>query len=155
MADDGTLSQADIDALTSGLLGAIGGGEVNLDALQPAMDIMMDKGSSTIEGLINKASKMTAMEIKVECRMSRQMPMPRYRAGLILYLNACKEGVFDKNFKPPFSQAELKRIDHSWQNAFREISLAEGVPIPDLESDDPKDGEYVELVEAAPPEVSK
>lgn len=84
----------------------------------------------------------TATEILVECRYSVQAPEPRYRAGLIVYLNAAKAGLWDRHWQPPFEFPVLKRLDAAW----KATALAAGEPtkIPDLEQDGPA-GEYDDL----------
>jgi hypothetical protein len=84
----------------------------------------------------------TATEIQVECRRSTQAPEPRYRAGLVLYLNAARAGLWDPNWKPAFENSALKRIDAGWKAAF--AAASEDVSVPDLEQEGPR-GEYSEL----------
>jgi flagellar motor switch protein FliN len=63
MADDGPLSQADIDALTSGLLGGVSTG-VDPAALRPEVDAIMEQGSSVVGTLLNRKAVMAVNEIK-------------------------------------------------------------------------------------------
>lgn len=65
MAEDGPLSQADIDALTAGLLGDIPGmGGLDLGALQPEVEVIASQGSSVLVVLLNKPATLTVREIK-------------------------------------------------------------------------------------------
>lgn len=86
----------------------------------------------------------TATEVQVECRRSAQSPEPRYRAGLVLYLNAARAGLFDPQWKPPFTASQLKKIDAAWKAAYIAAAEQEGEPLPDLRLDGPK-GEYEPL----------
>jgi hypothetical protein len=84
----------------------------------------------------------TATEILVECRCSVQAPEPRYRAGLIVYLNAAKAGLWDRHWQPPFEFPALKRLDAAWKAAA--LAAGEESKTPDLEQDGPA-GEYDDL----------
>lgn len=86
----------------------------------------------------------TATEIQVECRRSTQAPDPRYRAGLVVFLNAAKAGLWDPKWQSPFPEAKLRRIDLAWQAAMVAGSEAAGELVPDLEADGPE-GEYPPL----------
>ena len=87
----------------------------------------------------------TAMGIRVECRRSVQLPQPRYRAGLVVFVAAAKQGLWDPNWQSPFTAGELKRLDEGWRGAFTAVSDAAGVSVPDLEKDG-SEGEYEKLV---------
>lgn len=87
----------------------------------------------------------TATEVRVELRRSVQNADPRYRAGLVLYLNHCKAHLWDKNFTPQFKPAELRALDEGFKAAVVAAQEREGVELPDLESDDPVAGEYEDL----------
>lgn len=63
MADEGPLSQADIDALTSGLLGGAGGG-FDADALRPEVELIVEQGSSVIGTLLNRGSNLVLGDIR-------------------------------------------------------------------------------------------
>jgi hypothetical protein len=84
-----------------------------------------------------------ATEILVECRRSTQAPEPRYRAGLVVFLNAAKAGLWDPNWKPPFEPPKLKQIDAAWKAALAAAGDEAGEKVPDLEQDGPG-GEYEE-----------
>jgi flagellar motor switch protein FliN len=64
MAEDGPLSQADIDALTMGLLGDTATSGVDVMALRPEVDAISEKCGSVLGTLLNRAVSMTAREIK-------------------------------------------------------------------------------------------
>jgi flagellar motor switch protein FliN/FliY len=65
MAEDGALSQADIDALTAGLLGdASADSGINASALQPEVETILEQGSSVLSTLLNRATSMSLREIK-------------------------------------------------------------------------------------------
>lgn len=63
MADEGPLSQADIDALTSGLLGGSGGG-FDPDALRQEVEVIIEQGSSVIGTLISRGSNLVLGDIR-------------------------------------------------------------------------------------------
>lgn len=63
MADEGPLSQADIDALTSGLLGGAGGG-FDPDALRSEVDVIIEQASSVIGTLLNRGSNLVLGDIR-------------------------------------------------------------------------------------------
>lgn len=88
----------------------------------------------------------TALEVRVMCRRSVQTPAPQYRAGLVVYVNAAKEGLWDNNWQMPFERSELKRVDDAWRKAFVELCQESGAPMPDLEKEGPE-SEYPELKE--------
>lgn len=85
----------------------------------------------------------TATEVQVECRRSTQAPEPRYRAGLVVHLNAARAGLWDPNWKPPLTNGELKRMDAAWKAAYV-AGAPEGERVPDLEAEGAA-GEYGEL----------
>lgn len=88
---------------------------------------------------------MTSAEFQVEMRRSQQMPEVRYRAGLVVYISACRAGLWDPNFRAPFEPNQLKRIDQAFAAAARAAGDDAGEPLINLESEDPAD-EYGELV---------
>jgi flagellar motor switch protein FliN len=63
MADDGPLSQADIDALTAGLLGDAGGEPLDTSSLRPEVEVILEKGASVLTTLLNRASTLTLQDI--------------------------------------------------------------------------------------------
>lgn len=75
----------------------------------------------------------TATEIEVECRRSVQAREPRYRAGLVVFLNAAKAGLWDPAWQSQFSPSLLARVDEAWKKAFVLASDAQGEALPDLE----------------------
>lgn len=85
----------------------------------------------------------TATEVQVECRRSVQASI-RYRAGLVVFLNAAKAGLWDPNWTPPFEPRQLKQMDLAWTAAAIAAGDASGERVPDLERDGPE-GEYAEL----------
>lgn len=94
----------------------------------------------------------TATEIQIECRRSVQAPEPRYRAGVIVYLNAAKEGLWNANWQSQFEPRELKRLDAAWKAALLAAEQAEGIGAPDLEAEGEK-GEYRELTNPQEPKI--
>lgn len=64
MAEDGPLSQADIDALTAGLLGDAVATGVDAAALRPEVDAILQQGSSVVGTLLNRTASMNLREIK-------------------------------------------------------------------------------------------
>lgn len=64
MAEDGPLSQADIDALTMGLLGDTATSGVDVMALRPEVDAISEKCASVLGTLLNRSVSMNAGEIK-------------------------------------------------------------------------------------------
>lgn len=88
----------------------------------------------------------TATEILIECRRSVQAPAPRYRAGLVLFANAAKAGLFDPRWESPFEPAALKKIDLAWQAAC--VAASEAERLPDLASDGSA-GEFAPLAPEA------
>lgn len=91
----------------------------------------------------------TRTEVRVECRRSVQAPDPRYRAGLIVFLNAAKAHLFDPKWEGQIPEAQLKHIDLAWKAAYVAAEDAEGVNVPDLEGEGQKN-EYESLVKSAP-----
>ena len=83
----------------------------------------------------------TALEIMVECRRSVQAPDVRYRAGLVLHLNAARAGLMNPEWRPLFKPSELARIDRAWASAYAAAAAEAGATLPDLESG----GEYEKL----------
>jgi len=81
----------------------------------------------------------TMTEILVECRRSTQMPEPRYRAGLVVFLNAAKAGLWDPNWNPGragqayMTPGQLKKLDGAWKAALVAAGDEEGEAAPDLE----------------------
>lgn len=65
MADDGPLSQADIDALTMGLLGnATDTVTVNLDALRAEAELVVEQGASILSTVLNKTVTLPLQDLK-------------------------------------------------------------------------------------------
>lgn len=85
----------------------------------------------------------TALEVKVECRRSVQASV-RYRAGLVVWVNAAKAGLWDPNWKGNIPNAQLKKLDEAWRRAWNDLNASE--PIPDLEKEG-KEGEYAPLTQ--------
>lgn len=83
----------------------------------------------------------TATEIEVELRRSVQASEPRYRAGLVVYLNAAKSFLFDPRWKPKFQFGTFKKIDEAWKASIIKSDAENGTPLPDLEHE----GEYPDL----------
>lgn len=65
MAEEGPLSQADIDALTAGLLGdASAGGGLDAMSLRPEAETIADQGTRVLTGLLNRQASMTVRDLK-------------------------------------------------------------------------------------------
>ncbi|MDQ2999818.1 MAG: flagellar motor switch protein FliN [Fibrobacterota bacterium] len=64
MAEEGPLSQADIDALTAGLLGEASAGGVNIATIRPEVDSILDQGTSVLGTLLNRQAVMTARDVR-------------------------------------------------------------------------------------------
>jgi hypothetical protein len=96
----------------------------------------------------------TAMEVKVELRTSQQAPTPRYRAGLVAYLNYARENLFNPRFSNPFKAHELRRLDAGFQGAVLASHESSGAPAPpDLQAEGAP-AEYEELAEAGNDKLS-
>jgi hypothetical protein len=108
------------------------------DVTRAICDYQAREDTRLIDGIL------TAMEIRVECRRSVQMPNPRYRAGLIVYLQAARAGLWDPHWKNPFEPAELKKLDRAWAEAAVAAGNESGEKVPDLTKDG-EEGEYEEL----------
>jgi flagellar motor switch protein FliN/FliY len=63
MADEGPLSQADIDALTAGLLGG-GGAGFDPDALRPEADLILEQASSVIGALLGRSAAFSLHDLR-------------------------------------------------------------------------------------------
>ena len=64
MADDGPLSQADIDALTAGLLGDSPSEGVDVLALRPEADAILETASSVLGTLLNRQTSSMTREVR-------------------------------------------------------------------------------------------
>jgi len=64
MAEEGPLSQADIDALTAGLLGDAGGSAFNSDALRPEAEVIMEQASAVLGTLLNRHASIAVRDIR-------------------------------------------------------------------------------------------
>ncbi len=65
MGDDGLLSQADIDALTAGLLGnSVSSVAVNTDAIRPEADIIAEQTSSVLNVLLNRPGNVAVTDVR-------------------------------------------------------------------------------------------
>lgn len=87
----------------------------------------------------------TATEVQVLLRRHTHMEQPRYRAGLVAYLNAARESLFDPRWRAMFSQGQLRKLDAAWADAHNRVAELDGEKPTDLESDDPAEGEYPPL----------
>lgn len=87
----------------------------------------------------------TATEIQVELRQSEQQKDPRYRAGLVAYLNEARAFIFDPTYKTNFKPGQLRRLDVGFRAAVRGLAEKGETDLPNLESDDPQEGEYEDL----------
>jgi hypothetical protein len=86
----------------------------------------------------------TRTEILVECRRSTQVPEPRYRAGLVVYLNAAKANLWNPHWSAPFKAGDLKKLDAAWKAAYAAVATEAGEALPDLEENA---GEYAKIEE--------
>lgn len=84
-----------------------------------------------------------ATEVRCELRRSKQMPEPRYRAGLVTYLNEAKANLWNAQWKPAFTAQQLRAMDRAFRATLSTAMDEQGAQLPDLESDGP-DGEYNE-----------
>ena len=64
MAEEGPLSQADIDALTAGLLGDAVGGNLDAEALRPDAEAIMEQGSSVLGTLLNRTAALSIRDLR-------------------------------------------------------------------------------------------
>jgi flagellar motor switch protein FliN/FliY len=64
MADDGPLSQADIDALTAGLLGDAPSEGVDVMALRPEADAILETAASVLGTLLNRQTSSMTREVR-------------------------------------------------------------------------------------------
>src|SRR5690348_8817674 len=65
MAEEGPLSQADIDALTSGLLG--GGAQPAVDSaagVEPAVELILEQGGTVLSTLLDRAVGLTLRDTR-------------------------------------------------------------------------------------------
>ena len=86
----------------------------------------------------------TLAEVEVLCRMSVQGPLPKYRAGKVVYLNEARAGLMDPKWQSQLTHGFVKRLDKTWAEAYAAAAREAGDPLPDLEKDGPE-GEYPEL----------
>jgi flagellar motor switch protein FliN/FliY len=63
MAEDGPLSQADIDALTAGLLGDAAAPAFDPDALRPDVDVILEQASAVLGTLLNRHASLAVRRI--------------------------------------------------------------------------------------------
>lgn len=87
----------------------------------------------------------TAAEIEIEMRRSVQAPDPQYRADLVVYFNAARANLWDAAWAPAFKPSVLKKVRHAYTKAALAFGDDAGEHVPNLESDDPVEGEYEEL----------
>jgi len=131
------LTQIDVIAPWAGAIsGKMAFVGVVAELIEGHRDYMAKGDRARVDGIF------TAVEIQVECRRSVQAPEPRYRAGLVVYLNAAKAGLWDPKWKSHFTPGQLKKLDAAWTAAAQHVSDEEQERLPDLESDDPLQNEY-------------
>lgn len=92
----------------------------------------------------------TGFEIECELRRSQQLPDPRYRADIVVMVNAARAGLFNPNWRLNMSARSLKRVQETWRETYKVIS--QGDEVPDLLSDDPKTGNYHDVAMGEKPE---
>lgn len=85
---------------------------------------------------------MTLMEIQVESRRSVQLPVPQYRMGIAVMVNAARAGLWDPNWKLDYTNGQLKKLDAAWRKAYVEADEAAGGTLTDMTSTDPVNGEF-------------
>ena len=86
----------------------------------------------------------TLAEVEVLCRMSVQLPLPKYRAGKVVYLNEARAGLWDPKWQSGLTHGLVKRLDKTWAEAYAAAAREAGDPLPDLEKEG-AEGEYPEL----------
>lgn len=89
----------------------------------------------------------TGLEIQVELRRSVQAPEVRYRAGLVLYVNAARQNLFNPDWNPDeagLTPGALRVFDEAWKAAAAEVLNAQGAPVVDLQAEGAA-GEYPAL----------
>jgi flagellar motor switch protein FliN/FliY len=64
MAEEGPLSQADIDALTAGLLGDAGSPSMDAEALRPDADLILGQASAVLGTLLGRHAELRLREIR-------------------------------------------------------------------------------------------
>ena len=95
-------------------------------------------GTALIDGI------KTGTEVQVECRMSLQSPLPRARAGQLIYLLEARSGLWNPQWKSQLPEKTLAAMDAAWAETYRRAALEQGIKAPDLMKDGPE-GEYEEL----------
>ena len=70
MAEDGPLSQADIDALTAGLLGNAAAPALDANALRPDAEVILEQASAVLGTLLNRHASLAAREMRLRIRQS-------------------------------------------------------------------------------------
>lgn len=83
----------------------------------------------------------TTVELQILTRRSLQAPEPQYRAGLVVYLNAAKAGLWNPDWRSQFTNGQLKKLDTAWAAAAAAAGDLAGERLVDLEADGPA-GEY-------------
>ena len=76
--------------------------------------------------------------------MSVQLPLPKYRAGKVVYLNEARAGLWDPKWQSGLTHGLVKRLDKTWAEAYAAAAREAGDPLPDLEKEG-AEGEYPEL----------
>lgn len=64
MAEEGPLSQADIDALTAGLLGDAGAASIDTEAIRPDAEAILEQGSSVLGTLLNRTVSLSIRNLR-------------------------------------------------------------------------------------------
>ena len=64
MAEEGPLSQADIDALTAGLMGDAGAGAIDAAALRPDVEAILEQGTAVLGTLLGRTSGLSLRDIR-------------------------------------------------------------------------------------------
>lgn len=114
------------------------------DLVKGYREYIGDGSMALIDGM------MTAAEMQVEMRQSQQIPEPRYRLGLVAHVTAARAGLFDPNWRPMFTDRQLKKLDAGFKEALMRVGEDAGEVLPDLESDRPGEGEYEPIHVPAP-----
>lgn len=92
----------------------------------------------------------TATGIAIELRRSVQVPVVRYRAGLVAWLSAARAGLWDAKWDGSALGGKLlAKMDKAFAAAFAAESDAANDTLPDLQADGPA-GEYEDPVAPAP-----
>jgi hypothetical protein len=86
----------------------------------------------------------TALEIQVLMRESQQAGI-RYRPGQVAAILEAMHNLADPNWERSLPNNICKQMDQAFREAAEKFRETNGMPLPNIESDDPKVGEYPPL----------